>query len=243
MSKNNEGHVYGQLESVRHAALRGPFHAGMEQIKALNYPLSDILEHFTAFVGHFGIARMLQLNDFYQRTLGVSGHIAEVGVYKGAGSLLFGKLVRLFEPNGLTQVHGFDWFKGMELNEREKRYVEPGSYAEPKERLETLVKAQQLESIVRIHELDAIKEFPAFFERYEHLQFKLVFLDAGSYPVTKASIEALWPRITPGGILVLDQYNHEMSPGETQAVRDVLPNARVRTLPWGWMPTAYIEKT
>ncbi len=242
MSTNNEGHQYGQLESLRHDALRKPYKEGMDKIMSMGYTVDDILQHFPAFVGHFSIARMLQMHEYFRMTSEVAGHIAEVGVYKGAGSILFGKLVRLFEPNSLTQVHGFDWFKGMELTEQEKRYVQEGSYQEAKGRLEELVKAQQLEGIVRIHELDATKDFPAFFTKYDHLQFKLVFLDAGSYKVTKPSIEALWPRITPGGILVLDQFNHEMSPGETQAVKEVLPHARIKTLPWGWMPTAYIVK-
>ncbi len=242
MSTNNEGHVYGQLESLRHDALRKPYKEGMERIMGMGYTMDDVLQHFPAFVGHFSIARLLQMHEYYKRTFEVAGHIAELGVYKGAGSILFGKLVRLFEPNSLTQVHGFDWFKGMEVTEQESRYVQGGSYQEPKERLMELIKAQQLDNIIRIHELDATKDFPAFFTKYDHLQFKLVFLDAGSHPVTKAGIEALWPRITPGGILVLDQFNHEMSPGETQAVKEVLPNAHIRTLPWGWMPTAYIQK-
>lgn len=242
MSTNNEGHVYGELESLRHDALRKPYKEGMEKIMGMGYSMDDVLQHFPAFVGHFSIARMLQMHEYFKMTLDVAGHIAEVGVYKGAGSILFGKLVRLFEPNGMTQVHGFDWFKGMELTEQEKRFVKEGSYQEPKDRVEQLVKAQQLDGIVRIHELDATKDFPAFFAKYDHLQFKLVFLDAGSYMVTKPSIEALWPRITPGGIMVLDQFNHEMSPGETKAVKELLPNAKIKTLPWGWMPTAYIVK-
>lgn len=45
----------------------------------------------------------------YKGTLGLAGNIAEVGVLRGAGTLFVAKL---FEPNSLTQVHGFDWFKG-----------------------------------------------------------------------------------------------------------------------------------
>lgn len=237
----NDGHRYAAFESMKYDALRGPYREGVKAIKGMGYTVDDLLEHFPAFVGHFGIARLLSHYELYRRTLDVSGHIAEVGVYKGAGSLLFGKLVRLFEPSGMTMVHGFDWFEGMATT-AEERYVDAGSYTESHARVMDLVKAQGMDNIVKIHKLDVTKDLTPFFEEHAYMQFKLVFLDAGTYEVTKASLEAFWPRITPGGILVLDQFNHELSPGETRAVRDVLPHAHVRTLPWGWMPTAYIVK-
>lgn len=237
----NDGHRYATFESMKYDALRGPYRDGVKFIKESGYTIDDLLEHFPAFAGHFSIGRLLTHYELYRRTLEVAGHIAEVGVYKGAGSILFGKLVRLFEPSGMTMVHGFDWFEGMATTDEEK-FVDKGSYTESHQRVMDLVKSQSLDNIVKIHKLDVTKDLVPFFEEHPSMQFKLVFLDAGIYEVTKASIEALWPRITPGGILILDQYNHELSPGETRAVKDVLPNAKVRTLPWGWMPTGYIVK-
>jgi Macrocin-O-methyltransferase (TylF) len=236
-----EGHRYAEFESRKYDPLRPQYHEGVKTMKGMGYTWDDMLEHFPAFVGHFGLARLFTLYELYKQTLEVSGHIAEMGVYKGSGSLLFGKLVRLFEPSSMTMVHGFDWFEGMATTEEEK-YVDSGSYTEKYERVLQLVKAQGMDNIVKIHKVDATKDLVPFFQEHAYMQFKLVFLDAGIYEVTKASIEAFWPRITPGGILILDQYNHELSPGETRAVRDVLPNAKVRTLPFGWMPTAYIVK-
>jgi hypothetical protein len=40
----------------------------------------------------------------------------------------------------------------------------------------------------------------------------------------------------------LDQFNFDIAPGETQAVKEFMPDAEIRTFPWGWMPTAYIVK-
>ncbi|MBY0406132.1 MAG: class I SAM-dependent methyltransferase, partial [Rickettsiales bacterium] len=81
-----------------------------------------------------------------------------------------------------------------------------------------------------------------FFDQARHLRFKLVFLDCGVYPVVAAAINAFWPRIVPGGILVLDQYGLEVGPGETRAVDEFLPNLKIETIPGAWMPTAYIQK-
>ena len=116
--------VRGQYESVKHANLRNDYNASLEVIGNLNYPLQDLIEHFPAFTGHLTLARFISLYEIYKATLGVAGHIAEVGVYKGSGSLFFSKLIKLYEGSALTQVHGFDWFKGTGcLNAEEEKYL------------------------------------------------------------------------------------------------------------------------
>jgi hypothetical protein len=170
--------------------------------------------------------------------------MAEIGMYKGAGSILLAKLSQLYEPNALTQVHGFDWFQGAaNLTEEEQKHLIEGSYFEPKARVETLVKAQNLDHILKIQDMDMSSEaVGAFFQKNKHLQFKLVIFDIGIYGVVKNCLPYFWERLTPGGIIIFDQYNFDIAPGETQAVREFLPNIVIRTFPHGWMPTAYVQK-
>ncbi len=231
----------GQFEYVRFADRRKPYYEGLEKIKSLNYSFEDLLEHYPCFVGHMTISRFLGLYELYKMSLGVAGHIAEVGTYKGASLLHFGKLIKIFESESLTQVHGFDWFQGTGTDEI-KTFVEAGTYKESYDRLIELINAQHMNQIVFVHKMDVIKELKGFLNDNLHMQFKLVFLDAGMYNVVKTALPLFWERLTPGGILILDQYNHELSPGETLAVRELLPEAKVRTLPNIWMPTAYIVK-
>ena len=82
----------------------------------------------------------------------------------------------------------------------------------------------------------------AFFEKHPHLHFKLVVLDCGYYDVVKACIDAFWPRMSPGGVLVLDNFNHESAPGEVQAVREMLPDSSIRGFGFAFQPTSYIIK-
>ena len=72
-------------------------------------------------------------------TLGVAGHIAEIGVYKAAGTLFFAKLTKIFEPESLTLVHGFDWFG---RHRTEEKNVNAGSYKESYGRVMQLILAQ-----------------------------------------------------------------------------------------------------
>ena len=237
----NDDYIPGTLESQKFLHRKPQYYEGLKKTLALGYSSEELLHYFPAFVGHMTLSRYLCLYEAYKMCSGVAGHIAELGVYKGAGTLLFAKLTQIFEPESLVQVHGFDWFKGTAPTDEEPN-VHAGSYCESKDRLLQLVEAQGLNHIVRIHDIDLTSDLPQFFEQYPHLQFKLIFLDAGLHDVVYQSIKHFWPRLTPGGVLVLDQFNHELAPGETRAVKELLPDAKVRTFPFGWLPSAYIVK-
>lgn len=232
----------GIMESRRFAHRREAYWHGIQEILGMGIPPADLIHHAPAFAGHMNLGRYLALYEAYKMALPYTGHIAEAGMWKGTCTLLFAKLVRLFEPETLSLVHGFDWFQGARVQGAEATLVEPGAYAASADWVRKLVSVQGLDDIVRIHDLDLAKALPAFFERHPHLQFKLVFLDCGYYDVVKACIEAFWPRLTPGGLLVLDNLNHETAPGETQAVRELLPHSRIRSFGFAFQPTSYIVK-
>jgi len=80
------------------------------------------------------------------------------------------------------------------------------------------------------------------FAVHPHLQFKLLFLDCGLYKVVRICLENFWPRLIPGGVLILDNFNHETSPGETKAVRELLPGKSNRSFGFAHQPTGYLIK-
>jgi hypothetical protein len=231
----------GEFETRKFGKRKAAYYQGLTEMLSLGYEIEDIIHHFPSFVGHMTLSRFITLYELYKMTLGVAGHIAEAGVYKGAGTLLFAKLAQIFEPESLTLVHGFDWFEGSKLTAEEPNIVE-GSYKEGYPRLMKLIRAQQLDHIVRIHKLDLRTDLASFFGKNNYMQFKLVFLDAGQYEIVKNCLEHFWPRLTSGGVLIFDQFNHELSPGETRAIKEFMPDARIQTFPFGWMPTAYVVK-
>lgn len=236
-------HNYGQFESIKFDSRRADFRAYLKYLEWKQIPLGELMEHFTAYAGHMSLNRIFALYEFYKMVREVAGHIAELGVYKGAGTLLFAKLVHTFENEALTQVHGFDWFQGTTKGgENDSELVLEGGYPSSYDDLMKLVELQKLGHIVRIHNFDVRTELVGFFNKYKHLQFKLVFLDAGMYDVMQAAIPLFYERLTPGGIMIFDQFIHEFGPGETLSVRELLPNAKVKTLPNSWMPNAYIVK-
>ena len=105
-----------------------------------------------------------------------------------------------------------------------------------------LIEVQQLDNIALLHRLDVTKDLGQFFTEHPHLQFKLVLLDAGTYEVTMAALIHFWPRIVPNGVLILDQFNFDISPGETRALREFLPDIPIHSYVFTGHPSAYIMK-
>jgi Methyltransferase domain len=227
------------FENTKETPLGWPSEFAMSKFRKMDYQPEDFYEYFACFAGAKQIGRYLSFFECYKRTLGIAGHIAEVGVYRGAVSLFFAKLLLLYEPHSITQVHGFDAWPDRPEGEKTIH-----TYVETYQRVKELVEVQGLQCNVLLHQMDVRHELKDFFAQHPHLRFKLVFLDAGEhYETVAAGLREFWPRLTPGGILILDQYNHEVAPGETRAVHDMLPaNTVIRTFPHGWMPTAYVVK-
>ena len=171
--------------------------------------VEDFLQDFIAYVGHMSLNCVLTIYELYKKTLGLAGHIADVGVYKGASSLLFAKLIKIFEPESLTLCHGFDWFQGMAPTEKDSKLLSDGGYKTDYENIIDLVEKQNFSHILKIHKLNLLTDCPEFFDEHNHLAFKLVMMDAGTYDVMKTSIPFFWERLIPGGIMIFDQFSHE----------------------------------
>lgn len=237
-----QGHIYGNLESMKFNYRRKNYYDYVDYLKSNQPSLEDLLHNFTSYVGHMSLNRVLTIYELYKKTLGLAGHIADVGVYKGASALLFAKLIKIFEPESLTLCHGFDWFEGTKKSELDPEFVIDGGYKSEYESILELVTKQTLDNILKIHKLDLTKDLEEFFNKNKHLTFKLIMMDAGFYEVMKSSIPYFYERLIPGGIMIFDQYSHEFAPGETMAIHEILPRAVIRTLPNSWMPNAYIVK-
>ena len=230
------------FEMQKHASQDEKFHAYIEELLGMDIPPKDLIHLFPLFTGWVNLARFLFLYEMYKKTQGVLGHLAEVGTWKGASFLFLAKLVRIFEPHSPTQVHGFDWFEGMKYDAAQDKTDHQGMYAADQATLERLVRMQGLENIALVHGMDVTRELGPFVEAHPSLQFKLVFLDCAAYHVVSKSLEALWPRVTPGGVVIFDHANNSDLPQEQRAIRDVLGQVKLRTLEFCRTPTAYLIK-
>ena len=240
----DKGYRSRGFETGKFDHLRDDYRKGLEEIKALDYSPEDYMHFFPAFAGEMTLLKYLSIYELYKQTLDVAGHIAELGMYKGAASLLFAKLTKIYEPYACTLVHGFDWFRGGgNLSAREMEVVSDGVYQESEERVRALIEAQRLSNIVKVHNLDlSSDDIDAFLDENPHLYFKLVLVDAGIERVLKKSIPAFWERMTVGGIMIFDHYSFETAPSEAGLINSLLPGVPVKAIRPGWMPVAYVTK-
>jgi hypothetical protein len=201
----------------------------------------DVMKSFPVYVGYIAIARMLALYELYKQTKDLSGHIAEVGTFRGATLHFVGKLIRIFEPNSNTQAHGFDWFQGMTPGAADNK-VETGRWQGDYERLVGLTKAQGLDDTIIVHKMDVSSALQPFLQQHDYMRFKFVFLDCGLQHVLTAALPAFWEKLVPGGVLIMDHYNHGVSPSESALVDRVTGGAAIQQVPFARQPTGYIIK-
>ncbi len=62
----------------------------------------------------------------------------------------------------------------------------------------------------------------------------MLYLDVDLYEPTKAALEAFLPRMPKGAVVVFDELNAAMFPGETAAVQEVLglSSSAIRRFPF-----------
>ena len=238
----DQGHKYGSLESVKFNHRRSDFYKYIKFVKGENFEADDFIFHPTTFMGHMTLNRILTLTELYKQSIDVAGHLADVGIYKGGSSLLFAKLIKIFESESNVLCHGFDWFKGQLNGENDSKLTSTGGYWADEDKLNKIVKYQNLNNILKIHNLNLITEIDNFFECNSHIRFKLVNMDCGKYDVVKSCIRQFWDRLNKGGVMIFDQYSHELAPGETKAIHEELPDIEIKSFRNSWTPTAYAIK-
>jgi predicted O-methyltransferase YrrM len=243
MNNDNKNHIYGKFESMKFDHRRKNYAEYTDYLEKSNVTKKELIENIGAYIGDMSLNRLMTLCAYFDMTQNIAGHIADVGTYKGGSALLFAKLMKIHNPESTWQVHGFDWFKGTpSASENDSMLVPEGGYLSSEEELRKLTNLQNLDPIFRLHNLNIISELDKFFNDLPHLQFRLVFMDAGLYDVMDKAIPLFWSRLITGGIMVFDQLSHEFAPGEISAVRKHLPNEVINTLPNSWMPNAFIRK-
>jgi len=99
---------------------------------------------------------------------------------------------------------------------------------------------------VRLIEGDIQATLPRFVASRPGLKTRLVHLDADLYEPTKLALECLWDSLSPGGVLLLDEYGFDLFPGEAAAVDEFFAARKIelplRKLPFSDNPGAYAVK-
>lgn len=206
------------------------------------------------------LKRFLAHVEMFKMTLEVPGNIAELGVFRGLGLMTWANLLEVYCIGDRTKVvYGFDnWtgFTGFEPEDGDEvklaNKVEGGFNPEKF--------FDELNEAIAIYDADRFipwkkrvklvngnieDTLPQFVESNPGCRFSMVHFDCDLYKPTRSALEALWPKVSRGGVVLFDEYGIEDWPGETAAVDEYFadkPHVQIKTLPWTNAPAAYIVK-
>ena len=160
--------------------------------------------------------RKWTLREFASFVQNVPGSMAECGCFEG-GSAYF-----LAQANPQVKLHLFDSFEGLST---------PTEMDNPKD--ETIPKWEQgdlsaSESKTR-RVLSQFKNvvyhkgwIPDKFHEVIDEQFRLLHIDVDLYQPTFDSLEFFYPKVSKGGVIILDDYGFSTCPGAFQATMDYI---------------------
>ena len=139
------------------------------------------------------------------------GDTAECGVYQGASSFLICEQLNSAD----RRHHIFDSFAGLSNpGPEDGLHWQPGQFAVPE-----LAVRKNLQQFAHVDYHAGW--IPATLSRVADKQFCFVHLDVDLYEPTRDASTFFYSRLTPGGILLCDDYGFSTCPGAQQAMNEL----------------------
>jgi hypothetical protein len=194
------------------------------------------------------ISKILSHYEIYKMIKEVPGEIVECGVFKGASYLRFAMFREIFGNPFSKKIIGFDTFSKFpettfqdDKKARDKFIDSAGADSISKEQLLQILNQKDLNKHLDLIEGDITETVPDYVKANPELKISLLNLDTDIYEPAVSILEHLYPRITKGGILMLDDYGTH--PGETKAVDEYFHNKEVEIKKFSFaMTPCYIIK-
>ncbi|MCC8432209.1 TylF/MycF family methyltransferase [Reyranella aquatilis] len=219
----------------------------------------DVIENFMLFLRRVNFGKFLSHVQIFNEVMDVPGHIVECGVFKGMSLLTFVKLIEVLCPaDSLKRVIGFDTFEGFVNlaekdglpNEKRGKVVGGWNSSDFLPTLQKLVEITQRDSMVpRVKRVELVKgdasvSIPEYVKANPGIRISLLHLDMDLYEPTLAALRHLYPLVSPGGIVLLDEYGMDGFPGESAAFDDFFGANRpqLKKFPFTSTPGGYFRK-
>jgi hypothetical protein len=189
--------------------------------------------HNLVSLNRLALSRIIYYHELYQKIIHIPGVICEFGVQWGATLAILQNLRGMYEPyNHTRKIYGFDTFEGFPtIDSKDGAQPKIGDYRSSPSHEDTL------EEILSIHETfcplshikkyeivkgDASETIDTWLEKNPHAIVSMAIFDMDVYKPTKDVLEKIIPRLTKGSLLIFDELNCQVFPGETIAVQEVL---------------------
>ncbi len=148
---------------------------------------------------------------------GLKGDFAELGVYKGESA----RLLHLMDPG--RNFHLLDTFEGFTRTDLKPETGEAATYSTrsfadtSRDKVLKYIGGDRNKLIIHSG------YFPQLTHELENVNYVLVNIDADLYNPTKAGLEYFYPRLVPGGVIFIHDYNYKWE-GLMKAVDEFTAN-------------------
>ena len=174
-----------------------------------------------------GYDRLYTFWQAVRNVAGVPGAVAEIGAYRGGSSWFIASALR--QVCGVeVPLHVFDTFTGHPAAAvgEEDPHQEAGKFA--KTSLDEVRALLSTFELVRIHPGDVLETMTELPEQ----QYRLVHIDTDLYRPTLACLDYFAPRLSSGGVIVIDDYESKKCPGVPKAVAEFMARDHDRLQAW-----------
>jgi O-methyltransferase len=154
--------------------------------------------------------RCYVLQTLLKQAFHLDGDVWECGVYKGGTAAMMAAMIQEQCPS--KRLYLFDTFEGMPETDPDKDWHKRGDFADT-----------SLESVLEFVGRPEVCVFrqgfiPATFAGLESNRIAMAHIDVDIYRSILDSLDFIWPRLSPGGFVVFDDYGFPSCPGALQAV-------------------------
>jgi hypothetical protein len=204
-------------------------------------PKNEILANLGIFLNGPTLARILFMNDLYQKIIGLHGVIVEFGCRWGTNLCLFSNFRGFYEPfNFNRKIIGFDTFKGFAsvspkdgpLAIKQDFNVTAG-YEDFLDRVMSFHEQENPVPNIKKYEIikgDAPKQLKKYLKDNPETIIALAYFDLDLYEPTKECLKLIQGHLAKGSIIGFDELNHHHFPGETLALKEVMGLEKNRIL-------------
>jgi hypothetical protein len=195
------------------------------------------------------IRKLLVRYELFKMSMKIPGDIVECGVFKGAGWMYWLKLLDLYSRGEQKRVIGFDTFGAFSDNLLDYEKKSAKLFTDEAEFdgvvPEDILKKAHLAGL-KNGELvsgEVTKTLPRYIKQNKGFRISLLNLDFDTYYGTKSALEHMYDIVSPGGLIVLDEYG-KRGWGESDAVDEFFKgkNIAINSIKGSFQPTSYIIK-
>jgi len=199
--------------------------------------------------------KLMTRHNIFNLVKDLHGDIVECGVFKGAGLLVWLKLIYMYQPHSIKKVIGFDFFdpdfvdnlvNDVDKQTMKQVFTRDATLKSNDVSIEAITnkitssgfdssKFELVKGDITQTSINYISTRPG-------MRISLLYLDLDLDKPTYDTLEALWDRVVPGGCVVFDEYAYH-SWSESNAVDRFIKNKNITLINTHMQsPTAYFIK-